>query len=149
MLVVTSILFSTPAQAANPAKANYSRLDLTGVEIIDNEGVNTFDFEVKRMNNPSPLLVRGLEEGSSSRVVSPIFELAQTSHQYQNIYLFVGKTAKGIYKFVRVLVGQSGFMFTIDIEITDVTKNTITYFRGPPHERYKHTVSTRKHPIFR
>lgn len=149
LFLITSILFLLPVHAASPSKPDYMRLDLRGVQILDIDGINTFEHDVRRIAVPSRQLIQDLEESSGTRIVSRIYELARPVPGYQNIYLYVGRTPARTYKFVRVLVTPRGFFFTIDPEIVEVTRDSLTYYRGPASHRRKFTVTNGTKSLFR
>lgn len=136
--------------AAPPQQFNYSKLNLIGIEVVDVDGFDTFGLRLKRMSRVPPHLKKELEMGSQSKIVSPVFELTKPAvgEYYQNVYVYVGRAKGNRFEFVQAIVTNSGFIFTMDIEMTDVRRNEITIIRGPAANRRTLTVTSRTNSLF-
>ena len=143
-------LVSAVVHAAPPHQFNYAKLNLIGIEVVDVDGIDTFGQKLKRVASIPPGLKSELEIGSRSKIVSPLYELTKRAvgEYYQNVYVYVGRAPGNKFEFVQAIVTNSGTIFTMDIEMTDVRRNEMTLIRGPATQRRTLTVTSKTNALF-
>ena len=145
--ILALTLFSGSAFAIQPNMINFGSINLEGLQIIDKDQQDTFQYMIKKVAKPTKKLIRNLQAESNSLVVSPIFELNQVS-SFKNVYVYVGKTEEGTYELVRALVNRSGSVFIIDQDITSVEKDSMEVVHGVAPEQEKFTVKSLNGTLF-
>ncbi len=142
--VTLSVLVSVTSQAASKQVSNpFANIQLVGLQILNNDGQDSFMRKIKKMNTIPKQLISTLQQEANTTIVSPVFELDEKS-SFANIYVFVGqKTDDKQLELVQVLVNRSGSMFVIDMDIVKVEKRKLTMVHGPSDQPETYTaVST-------
>jgi hypothetical protein len=113
------------------------------LQVLDVDQVDTFDYKLKLLSNPTVQLVTKLEGESNSKMISPLFELNQKS-SFKNIYVYIGRTDEGTIEYVEALVNSDTNTFIIDMDVVNVEKDRLDLVHGPSDDRVNYTaVSTR------
>ena len=137
--ILALTLFSVSSFAVAPNTVDFSNINLDGLQILDKDQQDTFQYMIKKVAKPSKKLIRDLQNESNSIVVSPIYQLNQVS-SFKNVYVYVGRTEDGVYELVRALVNRSGSVFVIGQDITNVEKATMDLTHGIGTDQEKYTV---------
>lgn len=146
-MITLCLLAACSSFAIDPAQVDFQTIHLEGLQILDSSQTDVFGYEIKILPNPTADLIKNLEEESYSKVVSPIYELDQTS-SFKNIYVYVGRTEEGTYELVEALYNSKGGVSVIDMKITDVTKSHLQLVHGPSDEQETYSAQSRRGPLF-
>lgn len=145
--ILAFTFFSGSAFAIQPNMINFANINLEGLQIIDKDQQDTFQYMIKKVAKPTKKLIRDLQAESNSLVVSPIYELNQVS-AFKNVYVYIGKTEEGTYELVRALVNRSGTVYVIDQDITNVEKDSMEVIHGVKPDQETFTVKSLNGTLF-
>ncbi|QLY23923.1 hypothetical protein [Bdellovibrio sp. KM01] len=133
---VLSMLFVGAVWAQPASQADFSRINFVGVEVLSASGDNAFPWAVKPMVNGWEDLLKKLEDVSSTKIVSPIFYLAEKT-SFKNIFVFVGKGSDGTFQFVNIYYTMAGAMYPSNMKIMNVEHDHLDVAQGIPNEQPK------------
>ncbi|WP_413584260.1 hypothetical protein [Bdellovibrio sp. HCB274] len=134
--LIVSLFFGFTALAKPPASADYSKIDLIGVQVLSPAGDNSFPWAVKPMVNGWEDLYKKLEQVSGTQISSQIFYLAEKT-SFKNIFVFIGRDSAGDYQFVNVFYTMSGQMYGSNMKVMNVEQDRLDVAQGIPNEQPK------------
>lgn len=127
---LVTVILGVNAPAAPIGKVDFTLINLVGLEVLDQNGDNTFGYKIQHIRKMTPNLVITLERESMSKIVSPLFELAETS-SFKNIYVYIGEVAPGEYELVQAFENKNGSVFILDMDIERVDTTALDLTHGP------------------
>ncbi|UYL07957.1 hypothetical protein B9G69_012960 [Bdellovibrio sp. SKB1291214] len=136
LVFILSLVFSVSVRASAPAEADFSKINFTGLQVLSASGDNAFPWAVKPMVNGWEDLLKKLEEVSSTKIVSPIFYLAEKT-SFKNIFVFVGKDSDGNFQFVNIYYTMAGQMYGSNMKVMNVEHDRLDVAQGIPNEQPK------------
>jgi hypothetical protein len=133
---VLSMLFVCSSWAMPASQADFSKINLVGIQVLSVSGDNAFPWAVKPMVNGWEDLLKKLEDVSSTKIVSPIFYLAEKT-SFKNIFVFIGKSNDGAFQFVNIYYTMAGAMYPSNMKIMNVEPDHMDVAQGIPNEQPK------------
>jgi hypothetical protein len=133
---ILSLVFSASVWASAPAQADFSKINFTGLQVLSASGDNAFPWAVKPMVNGWEDLLKKLEEVSSTKIVSPVFYLAEKT-SFKNIFVFIGKDSAGNFQFVNIYYTMAGQMYGSNMKVINVERDHMDVAQGIPNEQPK------------